>query len=221
MPSFVKKVFFANFVIDVRKHVYEPAEDSFLFADKLQIKDGCWILDMGTGCGILAVVSAKKGGNTVATDINPHAVQCAKRNAELNNAADRIFVLQGYLFSPLRRGALFDMILFNAPYLPSEDVAGESWAEWAWSGGPSGRNVIDKFISEAPKYLRSDGEILLMQSTLSDVKRTLDRFRQKGLEVEIIAEQDLPFFEKIVLIRACPVSHLGLSHSNRGDLIGC
>lgn len=214
MPSLIKKVFFANFAFEVLKHVYEPAEDSFLFADKLQIKDDSWVLDVGTGCGILAVVSAKKGANTVATDINPHAVQCAKKNAELNDVANRVFVLQGYLFSPIRRGANFDVILFNAPYLPSEDAARESWIEWAWAGGPSGRNVIDKFISETQKYLKSNGEILLMQSTLSNVKETLDRFRQKSLKAKIIAEQDLPFFEKIVLIRACQISHLDLSHPN-------
>jgi hypothetical protein len=41
-----------------------------------------------------------------------------------------------------------------------------------------------------------------MQSTLSNVEETLPRFEEQGLRAEVIARQDLPFFETLILIRA-------------------
>ena len=201
MPLSSKKVFFADFVFHVLENVYEPAEDSFFFAENLKIRDGCKIIDMGTGCGILGVLAAKKAGRVVAVDVNPYAVRCARNNAEINGVVDRMFFVQGDLFSPLRIRKEFNLILFNSPYLPSEENEKDSWVEWAWAGGTSGREVISRFICEAPKYLKPSGEILLVQSTLSDVKETLQAFEKRGFRTGVIAKQDLPFFETVVLIK--------------------
>jgi release factor glutamine methyltransferase len=198
---FSSRVVFADHIFDILEHVYEPAEDSFLFAENLNVRRGCKVLDMGTGCGILAVIAAKKASQVVAIDVNPHAVKCAKNNAEINDVDNRISFVQGDLFAPLRIRKEFDLILFNAPYLPSQKNEKDSWIGWAWAGGTSGRDVIDRFLCEAPKHVRPDGEILLMQSTLSDVKQTLCNLERSGLEANVIAKQDFPFFESITLIR--------------------
>jgi release factor glutamine methyltransferase len=197
-----KKVFFADFVFHLSEKVYEPAEDSFFFAENLKVKDRSKVVDIGTGCGILGIIAAKKAARVVATDINPFAVLCARNNAQINDVADRMFFVQGDMFSPLRIRKEFDVILFNAPYLPSEKNENDSWVSRAWNGGVSGRRIIDRFICEAPKYLESKGEIMLMQSTLSNVEETLPRFEEQGLRAEVIARQDLPFFETLILIRA-------------------
>lgn len=201
MPLFSKKVFFDDFVFHVFENVYEPAEDSFFFAENLKVRDGCKVIDMGTGCGILGVIAAKKAGRVVAIDVNPHAVRCARNNAEINDVVDRMSFVQGDMFSPLRIRKEFDLILFNSPYLPSEENEKNSWVGCAWAGGTSGAEVIGRFTCEAPKYLRPAGEILLMQSTLSNVGETLRDFEERGLRADIIAKQDLPFFETLVLIR--------------------
>lgn len=197
-----KKVFFGKYAFNVWENVYEPAEDSFLFAQNLLIQDNDIVLDMGTGCGILGIIAAEKASKVTAIDINPHAVRCAKENARLNKFSKKVFFLQGNLFAPLSTRAKFDVILFNAPYLPSESIELNNWLECGWSGGINGRQIIDRFICEASTYLKRKGHILLMQSTLSGVDETLNKFKQKGLQTEIIAEQSLPFFETIVLIKA-------------------
>ena len=75
------------------------------------------VLDMGTGSGVLAVAAARRAKTVVAIDINPAAVHCAALNADKNGVADRMSVLQGDLFLPLRQDDRFDVILFNPPYL--------------------------------------------------------------------------------------------------------
>jgi release factor glutamine methyltransferase len=202
MLSSDKKVFFSSYVFNILENVYEPAEDSFLFAESLAIRESDVVLDMGTGCGILGVIAAKKASKVLATDINPYAIRCAKDNARLNGVLNKFFFLQCDLFSAIRFGERFDTILFNAPYLPSKRVDGDSWLGRAWSGGAMGRQVIDRFIREVPKFLKQDGCVFLMQSNLSGLDRTLQRFEESSLKTNVIAKRDLPFFETIMLVKA-------------------
>ena len=202
MHSPSKKVYFRDYVFHVYENVYEPAEDSFLFVENLAVKKGEAVLDMGTGCGILGIIAADKAAKVVMVDVNPYAVRCAKENAKLNGVLEKICFLQGDLFAPMRTEEKFDSILFNAPYLPSKPSEDESWLRRAWAGGVAGRQVIDRFICQAPEYLKENGCMLLMQSTLSNVNETLRRFRKSGLGTSVVVKRALPFFETIVLIKA-------------------
>lgn len=79
------------------------------------VEEGSSVLDLGTGCGILAGTAADKAGSVVATDINPHAV----RNAHENLAGLSVDVREGDLFAPVTTDR-FDLIVCNPPYLIEE-----------------------------------------------------------------------------------------------------
>ncbi|MEM4701341.1 MAG: class I SAM-dependent methyltransferase [Candidatus Bathyarchaeia archaeon] len=202
MSSQAKKVFFANYTFYVEPDVYEPAEDSFLFAENLTVEHGEHVLDMGTGCGILGVIAAENASSVVAVDINPNAVRCAKENARLNGVINKMSFVRGDLFAPFKVGEHFDLILFNAPYLPSEPWEGTMWIERAWAGGADGRAVLDRFLQTFPWYLKADGRVLLMQSTLADLEKTFQVLEAQGFKAEVIAERSFPLFETAVLIEA-------------------
>lgn len=195
-----REVVYYNLRFYVTGGVYEPAEDTFLLADNMDVREGDVVLDMGTGCGILAVLSALKASHVVAVDINPYAVKCARKNAKINGVLGKVDFICGSLFDPLRVGLRFTLILFNPPYLPSEERP-EAWVEYSWAGGVDGRSVIDKFLTFLPSYLDRGGRLLMTQSSLSDTEKTIKLLEEKGFKVEIIGEIRL-FFETIALIKA-------------------
>ena len=61
MHSQNKRVYFGNYAFFVDENVYDPAEDSFFFAENLAVEAGAQVLEIGTGCGLLSVVAAKRG----------------------------------------------------------------------------------------------------------------------------------------------------------------
>ena len=196
-----KKAYFNNYVFMVDEHVYEPAEDTFLLAENLSVAADDVVLELGTGCGILAVLAAKKAKNVVAVDVNPHAIKCASKNAQTNYVTEKIEFRLGDLFHPIKKDERFSIILFNSPYLPSEPDEENSWIGKAWAGGPNGRQVIDRFIADAPHWLADGGRILLVQSSLSNIDRTIEMFSDLGLNAMVVAQVKVPF-ENIVLVEA-------------------
>jgi release factor glutamine methyltransferase len=196
-----KKAYFRDYVFHVGEHVYEPAEDTFLIAEKLKVNEDDVVLDMGTGCGILAVLAAEKAKSVVAVDINPYAIECAVKNAEMNSTKEGLEFRLGDLFQLIKPNEQFSLILFNSPYLPSDPDEEKSWIGKAWAGGPNGRKVIDRFVMDAPKFLAAGGRIQLVQSSLSDVNRTLKTFNERNLRAMVVAQVKVPF-ENIVLVEA-------------------
>lgn len=95
------------------------------------------------------------------------------------------------------------IILFNTPYLPSSD--GENVNDElnaAWNGGVDGRDVIDRFIDEVKEHLNAKGRVQMVQSTLSNVSKTLEKLEYLGFKASITAKEKY-FFEEVVVITAC------------------
>lgn len=184
--------------IETCKDVYLPAEDSFLFADNLLIKPYDKVLEIGPGTGIISMTASKIAKEVTCIDINPKAVNCTKKNIALNNI-NNIRVLEGDLFEPINKER-FDIILFNTPYLPSDelDIEGDLLTK-AWDGGVDGRDTIDRFLNEIKKHLKTKGIVQLVQSSLSDNKKTCKKLEKLGFTVEITANEHI-FFEDITVI---------------------
>ena len=196
-----KKFYFKDYVFMVDEHVYEPAEDSFLLAEKMTVTEDDAVLDMGTGCGILAVLVSEKAKSVLAVDINPYAIECAIKNTEMNGVKEMIEFRNGDLFQSIKPNESFSLILFNSPYLPSEPDEERSWIGKAWAGGRTGRKVIDRFVMNAPNFLAAGGRIQLVQSSLSNVDRTLKMFGERNLRAMVVAQVKVAF-ERIVLVEA-------------------
>lgn len=181
------------------ENVYEPAEDTFLLADNLKIEVSDSVLEIGTGTGIIAIKASIIADKVVAVDINQYAVDCAQKNAELNGM--HLDVRQGDLFEPVEHEK-FDLILFNTPYLPTEteELIGDE-LEAAWNGGREGRNVIDRFLDQTQEHLKPNSTVQLVQSSLSNIDKTLQRLNTMGFVASVTASEKF-FFEEVVVISA-------------------
>jgi release factor glutamine methyltransferase len=81
------------------------------------VRPGDVVLDLGTGCGIGALAAVAEGAaRAIAVDVDPVAVRCARVNALLNGADDRVEVRQGDLWDAVA-GERFDLVAFNPPWL--------------------------------------------------------------------------------------------------------
>ena len=80
----------------------------------LPVPAGAAVLDLGTGCGPLALKAARAAGRVIATDVNPRALQFAGFNAALNGIANIEFRC-GDRFEPVT-GERFDLIVSNPPF---------------------------------------------------------------------------------------------------------
>lgn len=158
--------------------VYTPEADTYLLLDAAQaeVRKGDRVLEVGTGSGLIAGEIARVTG-IVATDINPHAVLCARKRG--------VDVVQSDLFCGIC--SMFDLIVFNPPYLPTQpEERIDDWLEHALDGGLSGRVVIERFAGHVGRVLAPGGRILLLISSLTGLPEVRDLFFKNGFIAEIL-----------------------------------
>ena len=151
--------------IQVLDGVYEPAEDSHLLLEAIEVEKGMRVLEIGTGSGFIALHCAKAGARVTATDINPRAVKCSHGNAERNG------IVLDIILTDLVKGieGEFDAIVFNPPYLIDEDTdVLEPDMQRNVSGGIMGSEISIRFLDQARDLLKPDGTIYLLTSSGSE-----------------------------------------------------
>ncbi len=196
----MRQIEYKNRIFYIFDDTYLPSDDTFLLLDNLEVNRGDFVLDLGTGCGILGIIAAKNANKVILTDISPIAVNCAKKNVELNKLTDMIEIRTGNLFDPIRNDEKYDLILFNPPYLPiSGNNKQNEWLERAWDGGETGREIIDKFLIQFNNYLKRKGRVQMIQTSLSDYEKTIDFLKARDFSVKIKARKKF-FFEELVLL---------------------
>jgi len=169
--------------------IYEPREDSYFFEEFLEkylkkLPKNSKALDMGTGSGILAKKIAEFLGakNTTASDINQEAIGGLKK--------EKFRKIKSDLFE--RINEKFDLIVFNAPYLPKDGREPED-SSLATTGGEKGDEISIKFLKQAKNRLKKCGKILLLVSSLTPMSRI------KKFSPRIAARKKLGFEDLIIL----------------------
>ena len=151
---------------------------------------GSVVLDLCCGSGALgvAVATALEGVELHAADIEPAAVACAARNILPVNGR----VWHGDLYEPLPhalRGRI-DLLLANAPYVPSREVhlmprEARLYEEpVTLDGGEDGLEVQRRVIAGAPEWLAPGGR-LLVETSDRQAERTMEAMREAGLSTSI------------------------------------
>jgi len=132
-------------------------DDSIFLYKLLPSFQGCKVLDLGTGSGIQAIQAARNGGDVIAVEINPKAVEIAQWNSYLNGK--KIRFLPGNLYEPLDLNMKFDYIISNPPYLPT---AKQKEHFYCADGGDDGLQVLKEILYGAHHYLTQAGKLIII-----------------------------------------------------------
>jgi release factor glutamine methyltransferase len=161
---------------DVTPDVLIPRPETELLVEKAvawlqQSSSPKIIADVGTGSGAIAVSVAVNvpSGQVLATDISSKALDVARRNAHKFGVEERIEFIQCDLLpeksSFPNPDSSIDLLCANLPYIPSGalrdlPIFGRE-PTLALDGGPDGLNLYRKLFSLAPKWLTSNGKMLI------------------------------------------------------------
>lgn len=166
------------------------------------------IVDIGTGCGNIAVSLAKElpQARIVATDTAMKALKLAKLNVSRQKISNIIFS-RGSLFSALPRLRLegkCDFIVSNPPYVSEEEwpkldiEIREHEPKSALVAGKSGLEVINKLIQGAPPYLKPGG-CLLLEIGIGQREKVLSFFDSGAVWEKVIFFKDLNGISRVAM----------------------
>ena len=120
------------------------------------------VLDMGTGCGINAILAASISSDVTAVDINPRAVAAARYNAILNGVQDRVHIGESDVFDCV--DGRFDLIVFDPPFrwfAPRDPLEAAMTDE--------GYAALARFFEGATEHLSDGARILIDFGTSGDL----------------------------------------------------
>ena len=186
---------FNKLTINLHPEVYEPAEDTFQILETIKISSEKKIFEPGTGCGIIALHCAYLGANVVCSDINPYAIELTKKNYRANKhlLSGNVDIRYGDLFFVLQPKELFDVIIFNPPYLPTsnyERVGKTGWFDIATDGGHTGLEITKRFIEDVKKFLLPLGKAYVIISSLSKKDKIHQIFSNCNLKYKIESQKN-------------------------------
>ncbi len=149
-----------------------------------EVRDGDRVLDMGTGCGVNAILAATTAGDVVAVDINPVAVEAARRNAERNGVGDRIEVRESDVFSHVE--GEFDLIVFDPPFrwFAPRDMFEVAMTDENYA-------AMTRFFREARQHLTPGGRMLIFFGTSGDLDYLHQLAAEESFTSEVLAQHNL------------------------------
>ena len=188
---------FCGLRVGVQAGVFVPRQRSAFLVEQAvaRCRPGAVVLDLCCGSGALglAMAVALGGLQLHAAELDPVAASCAERNLE--QVGGRVYV--GDLYDPLPaalRGSV-EVIVVNAPYVPTEAIAllppeaREQEPRLALDGGPDGVDVHRRVAAGAPGWLVPGGS-LLIETGRSQATRTAAAVAAAGLVPLIVESGD-------------------------------
>lgn len=174
----------------VYPNVFSPKyfNDTEFFARELPIRKDEEFLEIGPGTGVASVFAALRGAKHVtAIDINPAAAKNTKENARLNGVKGKLTVMVGDMYEPLAKNSKFDTIYWNTPFGYVAENKNISVLEKAVYD--PGYKATQRFISQAKKYLKKNGRLLIGFSTSLGKFNILKKFLDEaGFQVRLISK---------------------------------
>ena len=166
------------------------------------------ILDLCTGCGVIAISLAKEMtlADIWASDISSKAINTANKNAKRHNVDSQIKFFQGDLWEPFQSFSNnFDIVISNPPYILTEMIQNLSPEIYLYEpkiaidGHENGMYFIQRIIKESWRYLKPGGW-LLMEMAPDQTKKALSLL--ESLKFYDYSERIMDYGKKFRAVKA-------------------
>jgi release factor glutamine methyltransferase len=153
-------------------------------AVQAEVRSGDRVLDMGTGCGVNAILAAEISSDVVAVDTNPIALDSARANATRNGVAKHIDFHHSDVFEAV--DGVFDLIIFDPPFrwfaprdLLETAVTDENY------------RALRTFFRELHNHLAPGGRVLIFFGTSGDMEFLKELIAASGFQAEVVNSRRL------------------------------
>lgn len=165
-------------------------------------------VDLGTGCGALAVTIALKvpSVEVYAVDLSAAALQTAKANALYHGVEQRIHWFHGSFFEPFKQkicAERFHLILANPPYLDVNELNNLSRGVRnyepleALSGGSDGLDAYRLILRDLPFHVNSPAAVI-MEIGYRQEEQVVSLLQNTGIFSSIAVYRDLADHPRVV-----------------------
>jgi len=164
-------------------------------------------LDIGTGSGAIAVSFGYycRNAQVLGVDINPKAVEVAKKNVKLNNL-DNVNIVKGDIFMERYNfpNEKYDIIMSNPPYIRSGEIRElqEEVSKYepknALDGGESGLKFYNQILKIIPNHL-NDKSVLIMEIGWDQAEQVKELMKNiEGFE-KVEVKKDIAKKDRIII----------------------
>ncbi|CAD5210193.1 unnamed protein product [Bursaphelenchus okinawaensis] len=189
-----------HYDLNLPDDVYPPSEDTFLFLDALE-KDQEFItivvkpslaVEIGCGSGVVSsfflnLPDLKPKPQILCIDINLNALEVTRATLKYNKVTGQL--IRSNLLNGLEMDGKVDILLFNPPYVPTEEKAYDNLSR-TYAGGAHGREELDRLLPRIPKLLsKPNGTFYLIALKQNDIKMLCDALKQDGIVGTVLMER--------------------------------
>ena len=159
-----EKVFrFKQFAVVNDRTAMKVGTDGVLLGAWCPAEGARHVLDVGTGCGVIALMIAQRNASAVidAIDIDHDAIEEATLNFKASPWGERLTAIEGD-FNELQTAERYDLIVSNPPYFTNGVLpTGDARTQARHTGTLSYRQLIEG----ASRLLSDDGTLALITPT--------------------------------------------------------
>lgn len=190
MNSLTHDTFF-NGQISVKQPLngYRFSIDAVILGNLADVKSGEKILDLGTGCGVIPLITCFRHPDTkmvFGAEIQQELAQIAKENAADNNLQDKITILHTDIkkITPADTGGKVESVLCNPPHFAEKSGRINPDSQRAVARHEIAMTLSD-LTSAASRMIVAGGRLTVIYpcERLADL---LEEMRRKGIEPEKI-----------------------------------